>query len=25
VVGGDGASEASDHLPIAVDLVIAKV
>lgn len=25
VVGGDGASEASDHLPVAVDLVIAKV
>ncbi len=25
VVGGDGASEASDHLPVAVDLAIAKV
>jgi endonuclease/exonuclease/phosphatase family metal-dependent hydrolase len=24
VVGGDGASEASDHLPVAVDLAIAK-
>ena len=25
VVGGDGASEASDHLPVSVDLAIAKV
>jgi endonuclease/exonuclease/phosphatase family metal-dependent hydrolase len=25
VVGGAGASEASDHLPVAVDLVIARV
>ncbi len=24
VVGGDGASEASDHLPVAVDLVVAR-
>lgn len=25
VVGGDGASEASDHLPVAIDLVIGTV